>query len=353
MPSPSNAVSFRPLLTEAGIPLLPAALPPLAGGLAEAQLFVTGSPGYLCALNNWLLSARKHTDVPITVGLYNHKGELSQQQQQAFSSQIVHSSKTRVVWRDQGDHGQTFWGWRLALLVELLSPSSPLHTSRYVVQADSDAVLVADPLPALLAAHRAGHSLISSIAGNPSMGHGYPEKLGYPEEVSRAWGNKFGFPSTMCMGFASFAADAPTAAFMASVCQEGEDQRWCDDQQAINVMLLAKGAKWSQAGQPLHGALGMANAHGQNDTIVFEREGEVKLGGGVWRIAALSQQFVMRTPRNQLKNGLIPGVAVVHPQTGKGADGVESKLRSLNIWEAGGCKEGHVAAELMGLREKP
>ena len=59
---------------------MPRALTPGAPLLALAgdlELFVAGSPGYACQLNNWLITARKYTDVPITIGLYNHRGGMS------------------------------------------------------------------------------------------------------------------------------------------------------------------------------------------------------------------------------------------------------------------------------------
>ena len=231
---------------------MPRALTPGAPLLALAgdlELFVAGSPGYACQLNNWLITARKYTDVPITIGLYNHRGGMSAPQQRAFESQIARTSDSRMVWRDQDGLRQTFWAWRLALLVELLSPASPLHASRYVVQADSDAVLLGDPVPALLAAHRAGYSLVSSVTD-------CTVRPCWPPDIADKWG----YQSTLCMGFVSFAADAQTSGLVSELCTTGDDRGWCDDQRSLNHALLERGIRWSGGGEQLHGALQMKYA---------------------------------------------------------------------------------------------
>ena len=59
----------------------------------------------------------------------------------------------------------------------------------------------------------------------------------WPKDAADKWG----YPSTLCMGFVSFAADAQTAGLVSEVCATGGDSQWCDDQHSLYCQLVGKG----------------------------------------------------------------------------------------------------------------
>ena len=80
-----------------------------------------------------LVQAREHTSAPITVGLRNDQyssAPLSLEQQDQFAALLEPDNNTRLIWRDRKDASQSFWAWRLSLLLELLD--GPLRSASHV-----------------------------------------------------------------------------------------------------------------------------------------------------------------------------------------------------------------------------
>ena len=280
-------------------------------------MLTSGSPGYLCELNNFLAQVRAVSAVPVTVGVYHNQYDadrrMTHAQKGAFARRIDTRGETRLLWRDAASPTQSFWAWRLALLCELLAPSSPHRLYEHVVFTDVDAVWRRDPVPTLSALHARGFSVVASTGT-------------YPPAVQTAWRERFGFDHTLCMGFVSFAADEQTSGIVRDVlerCEASEDRQSCDDQISIN--------KWIDAS---HGLSWEASIHSEVD---FEGLVNHTAESAPWRVAAVSQSFVARPEAPALEYS--PDAAVLHPLSDKNGAAVREMLTSLGLWRLGECGE--------------